>query len=245
MKKIFWILGIGLVLIGLGLFIFIKKADTPLPTNGRTGIAADELAKKMELVIHKTAWDSTRYVRWQFRTGTNYLWDKQDQRVAVVWDDNKVILHTPTQQGDVYVSGQPVTDPATKAKLVKKAWSQFANDSFWLCAPMKAFDPGTTRYVVDMPDGSQGLLVTYSSGGVTPGDSYLWHLDNNYLPKAWQMWVSIIPVGGLLFTWENWTADDDKLPRIAQAHESSMLGVPIQALSFPYYAEGEDPFANR
>jgi hypothetical protein len=243
MKKILWIVGIGVALLGLGLYIFIKSADTPLPTHGRTGTEADELARKMEVAVHKTAWDSTRYVRWQFRTGTDYLWDKQDQRVAVVWGDTKVILHTPTRQGDAFVGGQLVSDSAEKAKLLKKAWAQFANDSFWLCAPMKAFDPGTTRSVVDMPDGSQGLLVTYRSGGVTPGDSYLWHLDDQYLPIAWQMWVSIIPVGGLTFTWEDWTPGDDGQPRIARTHEGSAFGVPIKGLSFPVFAEGEDPFA--
>jgi hypothetical protein len=70
-------------------------------------------------------------------------------------------------------------------------------------APYKVRDPGTERKVVNTKMG-KGLLVTYTSGGVTPGDSYLWILDQNNRPVKWKMWVSIIPLGGLEFTWEDW-----------------------------------------
>jgi hypothetical protein len=53
-----------------------------------------------------------------------------------------------------------------------------------------------------MQDNQEALLITYASGGSTPGDSYMWFVDQNYRPKAWRMWVSIIPVGGLETTWE-------------------------------------------
>lgn len=241
MKKVIKITIIGIVLLVFTLFILIKVTDAPLPLPDQEGAQADTLARKMEMAVNKAAWDSTRYVRWQFRTGTDYLWDKHAERVAVVWDEYKVILHTDTQQGDVYAAGKKVTDDATRSQLLQKAWAQFANDSFWLCAPMKAFDPGTKRSIVNLPDGSQGLLVTYQSGGVTPGDSYLWHLDEAHLPKAWQMWVNIIPVGGLMFTWEDWTNGEKGQPRIAQAHESRWFGVPIQGLSFPVFSPSARP----
>jgi hypothetical protein len=44
---------------------------------------------------------------------------------------------------------------------------------------------------VSMQD-NQALLITYASGS-TPGDSYMWFVDQNYRPKAWRMW-GIIPV---------------------------------------------------
>ena len=87
--------------------------------------------------------------------------------------------------------------------MVKTAIDFFNNDSFWLAAPFKAFDPGTERSIVNLKDGRKGLMVTYTSGGTTPGDTYVWILDENDRPTAIKMWVQILPLGGMEFTWEN------------------------------------------
>ena len=233
---------LGLFLLGLIILAVIAgwSAHQPLPT-GESGPAADALARKMETAVNKMAWDSTRFVSWRFISGTTYLWDKDRQAALVEWGDNKVLLRTDDQSGKVFVSGVEVTDQAEKEKLLQKAWAQFANDSFWLCAPMKAFNPGTTREIVKLEDGRQGLLVRYSSGGVTPGDSYLWHLKEDGLPEAWQMWVQIIPIGGLKFTWEDWTSAPQ--PRIAQQHGGSLLDVPIADLEFPNLSASDNPLS--
>jgi hypothetical protein len=49
-------------------------------------------------------------------------------------------------------------------------------------------DEGTTRSLVKNEDKTNGLLVSYASGGVTPGDAYLWKLDANGLPQSYKMW---------------------------------------------------------
>lgn len=240
MKRILKYLGLfllGLIVLGV---IAGFVAHQPMP-QGESGPAADALARKMETAVNKAAWDSTRFVSWRFISGTTYLWDKDRQAVLVEWGDNKVYLKTTDQSGKAFKNGVEVKDAEEKKKMLENAWSQFANDSFWLCAPMKAFNPGTSREVVALEDGSQGLLVRYSSGGVTPGDSYLWHLDESGLPKAWQMWVQIIPVGGLKFTWEDWT--NEPQPRIAQTHGGSLLDVPIHDLEFPTFSAGKNPLS--
>jgi hypothetical protein len=91
-----------------------------------------------------------------------------------------------------------------KLELIEKAWAKWCNDSFWMFAPYKAFDLGTARSVVEDPDAKYGLMVKYETGGVTPGDSYLWLLDENYIPTGYKMWAKIIPVGGTYFSWEDW-----------------------------------------
>ena len=88
--------------------------------------------------------------------------------------------------------------------IVEKALAYFNNDSFWLVAPSKVFDAGTTRSIVVLEDGTEGLLITYNSGGTTPGDSYLWKLNPNGFPNSYKMWVKIIPIGGLEATWDDW-----------------------------------------
>lgn len=224
------------LLVVIGGFI----AHQPLPTGGKTGPEADALARKMEAVVNKPAWDQTRFVSWEFRTGTTYLWDKVATAVSVAWGDNLVLLRTTDRSGMAYHQGQEVTDAAAKQKLLEQAWEKFANDSFWLCAPMKAFDPGTSREIYTQKDGTEALLVHYSSGGVTPGDSYLWLLDTNGRPRAWQLWVSTIPIGGLTFTWEDWTGGG-ALPQLALDHKNAILDVPILDLRFPTFTDAENP----
>jgi len=194
----------------------------------------------MEAAVNESAWDQTRFVSWKFRTGTTYLWDKAEQVVRVEWGDYQVLLRTTDRTGLVYEEGQEVKNKAEKQKRLEEAWGKFANDSFWLCAPMKVFDPGTSRKICIQEDGTEALLVHYSSGGVTPGDSYLWLLDSTGRPRAWQMWVGIIPVGGLTFTWEDWTGGG-ALPQVALLHQSAILDVPILDLRFPAYTDAENP----
>ncbi|MCB0635179.1 MAG: hypothetical protein KDC54_01100 [Lewinella sp.] len=217
----------------------------PRPESGPSP-AADALARHMQHAIGVEAWRGVRWVNWTFRTGTRYLWDKENDLVEVQWGDHRVVLHTPTRSGIAYSDGREVTDEATKAALLDKAWEQFANDSFWLIAPFKAFDPGTQRSVVTLGDGSKGLLVEYLRGGVTPGDAYLWLLDEDDRPRAWQMWVSILPIGGLTFSWENWQTFGAGV-QIAQDHRGLGVNVTIRDLQLdegiPAIAAGENPLS--
>ena len=133
----------------------------------------------------------------------NYLWDKEQNIVQVNWGDNEVILNTKSKDAKVLVKGALV-EGKQKEKLKNKAWSYFCNDSFWLNPISKAFDPGTERSLVTLKDDRKGLKVKYTGGGVTPGDSYVWLLDENNKPVAWKMWVKILPIGGIENTWEGW-----------------------------------------
>lgn len=243
MRKVLKWAGIALggLLIVMVVAAFI--AHKPLPT-GKAGPEADRLAQQMLAAIDKQAWDSTRYVRWAFPGGHRYVWDKFRQNVQVEWGENKVILHTPTQSGKAWQNGKEQQGGSAE-KLLKKAWAFFCNDSFWLNAPAKAFDPGTTREIVEAEGGNQALLVRYSSGGVTPGDAYLWRLDEEGLPVNWQMWVSVIPIGGLKASWEGWTTLETGA-RLATRHRIGPLTLEISGLSggnnLQAIGLGQDPF---
>ena len=104
----------------------------------------------------------------------------------------------------------------------------------------------TRGMLVDLEDGSKGLLIHYSSGGVTPGDSYLWILDENGRPVKWKMWVGILPIGGLEASWGEWKT----MPtgwQVATQHEIGSYTLIISDLkagnSWESIGFKEDPFA--
>lgn len=242
MKKIFKWIGIVLGMLILGIVVIGLVSNEPKP-QGTTGPAADALARKMEQAINKAAWDSTRYVQWTFAGRNSFIWDRERELVQVNYGKTKVLLRLANQTGIVFEDGKQLDKEAAKGEL-EKAWAFFCNDSFWLNAPAKAFDAGTERAIVPLENGEEGLMITYNAGGVTPGDSYLWILDKNGLPKSWKMWVSIIPIGGGEFSWEAWETLSTGA-KVATLHKG-MLELPITDLeggqTFEALGLEEDPF---
>ena len=244
MKILKWLLGIIGVLAVIGLIAFMVMSES-LPT-GEQGPAADALANKVLTAINKDAWDKTGVIQWSFPGGHDFVWDKNRHLTEVKWGNNRALINLKTVKGKAYTDGKEVTGAAGEA-LVEEAWKYWCNDSFWLNAPSKVFDGGTERRVVNLDDGSQGLLITYKGGGATPGDSYLWILDENGLPNSYKMWVSIIPLGGVSATWDDWTT----LPtgaKIATNHDLSIGGMKIPitnikaAATLEEFGFSEDPF---
>lgn len=202
MKKTLRIIGIFLLSFILLLIIGFLVVDEKLP-EGEWSPEADLMAEQMLAALNKDAWDNTDAVSWTFTGIHDYDWDRENNVVTVMWDDNEVALQPAFKTG-IVANGQDYTGTEVK-ELVNTSWNFFNNDSFWLCAPYKVFDPGTERSIVTLNDGRKGLKITYTSGGTTPGDSYVWILGDDYKPVAIKMWVSILPIGGIEFTWENYT----------------------------------------
>jgi hypothetical protein len=223
MKKFFKILGIIILLLVAVIGGLLFKAHEKLPI-GIKGEKAEALAKKMIQAVNKTAWDSTAFVSWSSRSGYSHLWDKQRNLAQVEWKNNRVLLDVHNKSGKAWENQQAVTDAKLSQELIEKAYKSFINDAFWLNPIVKIFDEGTERSLVTQPDGSEALLVSYASGGVTPGDAYLWKVDAQGLPTAWQLWVKIIPIGGVEFSWEDWVT----LPsgaKIAVGHKEKSMGL--------------------
>lgn len=204
LRRIGKIVGIAIFVLASVLLCSYLFVNEKLP-QGNQSTAADSLAKKMLRAVNHEAYKNTRYLEWTFPGGHHYKWDKQEHLVHVSWKEHVVHLNTKEPKQSIVLSkGEILDDDAAKLKIVEKAIRYFNNDSFWLVAPHKVFDPGTERRIVLNENGEPALLVTYTSGGSTPGDSYLWILDDSGLPKAFKLWVSILPVGGLEATWEGW-----------------------------------------
>ena len=245
MKRFLRISGSVIAFVLLVLTVIWWMADEKEP-KGSSGEAADLMAQKMMAAVNKPAWDSTAYVQWTFRGEHAFLWDKERHIVQVDWEPYRVLLDINNIKGKAYQEDKEL--PAEQAKpLVMEAWEYFCNDSFWLNAVVKAFDPGTERSLVTLKDGRQGLKVAYSQGGVTPGDSYVWILDENHRPTSWKMWVSIIPVDGMEFTWDKWDTLSTG-PVVSTFHQSSILDLDISEVkaggSYEEFGLEEDPFGS-
>ncbi|MBT9189340.1 hypothetical protein [Zobellia russellii] len=207
-KRILKVVGKGILilsailLIGFGIVYLIY--NKPLP-KGISGTEADALAEKMLKAANNEAYKNTNYLEWSFANGAHsYKWDKINGEVDVKWDAYRILLNLKHPNKSKVFENEAEVIGNSRKELITKAEGYFNNDSFWLVAPFKVFDQGTQRSVVHLKDGTKALMITYSSGGSTPGDSYLWHLGPNGLPESYQMWVSIIPIGGLKATWDDW-----------------------------------------
>ena len=208
-----------LILLAVGWFraqSYELPALTPSPE-------ADSLARAMMKSVNHEAWLDTGAVTWTFRGQHVHLWDRDRQLARVAWTDDgptlvEVFLDLDSRDGIVLVAktdseghGADLAPPDAQeqAKRLRQAWEFWVNDSFWLNPIAKVFDAGTTRGLVapeagEFDDDLRGLLVSYASGGVTPGDSYLWLVGADDRPVAWRMWTQILPIQGLETSWEGW-----------------------------------------
>lgn len=232
-------------LIAVALVALALLLRHPMPT-GTPGPEADALAHRIASAVGDDAWKRTGAVRFSFGGRNHYLWDRTRELARVRFGDVEVLLDPNAKRGRA-TRGGAVVDGAAGQKLVDAAWRRFINDTFWLHPFGKLFDPGVTRALITDDRGKPALLVTFSSGGATPGDSYALFVDDEGLPRAWRMWVSVLPVGGLETSWEQWVT----LPTGARAatrhgvgsYGKTMIEDLAAAPTLAELAPGPDPFA--
>ncbi|RLJ60898.1 hypothetical protein CLV86_2747 [Lacinutrix venerupis] len=207
-------------------FLYFKYNEA-LPVGKEAG--SETLALKMLNALNYEAYKSTDYIEWTFKKRHHFKWNKAENTCEVYWKNYKVNLDLNDSSKSEVFKNDTKTEGENSKELIEKAISYFNNDSFWLVAPYKVFDDGTQRTIVTLENGEEALLVTYNSGGSTPGDSYLWHLDNTGKPKSFQMWTSILPIDGLEATWNDWTTTKTgaMLPTF---HKFMILGIEIEGI---------------
>ena len=180
----------------------LKLASDPRPV-GSPGEEAEQRANTFETAMGLDAWARTGAVTWTFAGRNTHLWDRERGLARVEMGNTLALVDLGKVDGRAYRNGEELQGDARLA-AIKKAYAAWINDSFWLNPLAKLRDEGVTRTAVDW-EGEKGLGISYGSGGLTPGDMYLWLPGGpDGLPGMWRMWVSIIPVGGLSTTWEGW-----------------------------------------
>ncbi len=209
-------------LLFFGYIYFKYHEDVPVGIEGK---AADDLAHKMLDALNYEAYQKTKIIEWTFKRKHHYKWDKANNMCTVFWKEYKVDLHLkfPERSKASIHSFNVVGEQ--KETLVKTALEYFNNDSFWLVAPYKVFDEGVKRSLVKV-DGNDALLVTYTLGGTTPGDSYLWQFDATGKPISFRMWTDLLPMNGLEASWTDWTTTESgaQLPSL---HKILFMGLEI------------------
>lgn len=210
-----------LLLIGVVLKISFNE-DVP---QGVSGAPADELGYKMLEAVNHKEYTQAQEISWTFRGKNNYRWKPQQNLVDVYWDDYRVSYQTFFPNISFAFKGSQKLEGDARDKAIAYAQKNFNNDSFWVVAPHKIFDAGTKRQLIK-EDGKEMLLVTYASGGTTPGDSYLWELDKNYVPTSYKIWASIIPLDGVKATWGDWKMTAGGFP-LAQKHSIYGIEIPV------------------
>lgn len=218
--------------------------DTAI-TEKDTGPIADSLAQKIMKATAYDAWQETAVVGWTFAGQNKHIWDRERKYSRVEWGKTVVVFDHNTKQGKAWKDGENV-EGEELVKLIDEAWNSWANDSFWLNPFEKLYDEGTERAYVKTEGGNDALLITYTSGGNTPGDSYLWITDETGRPIAVKMWVSIIPIKGIKFSWEDWQTLETGA-KAAGLHKLSFIELKlteIKAASSIVDFSEDDPFSS-
>jgi len=152
---------------------------------------ADSVAYRLLEAHGADAFASAPYLRFNFAVETpegtqviaRHLWDRTTGDYRVEWqagpDSSYVALVNirdvtdGVPAGAAYLNGTQL-DGAAAQEAREEAYGRYINDTYWLLAPLKPFDPGVNRtYLPDSSTAEQDVLhLTFGDVGLTPGDEY-------------------------------------------------------------------------
>ena len=167
---------------------------------------ADKIGKELiESLGGTSAWDKSRELRFDFVVENegkvagrrSHAWDRYTGDYRLTGTDPSgapyaVYFNVNTKQGKVYVNGKSAEGEEAD-KLLKGAYARYINDTYWLLAPWKVFDPGvnlTYEGEKPCPKGGSCDILKLSFGenvGMTPKDVYwLWVTRDGRKMIQWQ-----------------------------------------------------------
>lgn len=152
---------------------------------------ADSVAYRMLKSHGADAWASAPYLRFNFGVETpngtqviaRHLWNRKTGTYRVEWSNgpdtsyvaivNVREVQDGVPSGTAFMNGTELTGSADE-NARKQAYGRFVNDTYWLLAPLKAFDPGVRRtYLPDSSSSEHDVIrLSFRDVGLTPGDQY-------------------------------------------------------------------------
>ncbi len=224
----------------LGALATVSWRESP-PSSVGDGEA---LARTIEKRVGLEAYSGLSAVSFYFvPAGRSHFRDLKRGLVEVTFASGShqfVVQYDSAGRSIVYKNRVKITG-AEAERAHAQAVSFHINDYFWFNPFVQFRSPGAKLGKTESGD----LLVHYESGGVTPGDTYLIRTDESGRPVEWRLWVSVLPLKGLRFSFEDWT---DIAPGVSVAlmHKSTFKNVEIRDVkAFPAYPdrENKDRFA--
>ncbi|MFZ5629258.1 MAG: hypothetical protein ACOY5B_09045 [Spirochaetota bacterium] len=191
------------------------SACSSLP-KGTPGPRAEELAQKMLAGADFEKWQATAAVSFTFRGGDKIFWDRKRKLTEVVIKKKLVQFSEVSGKSICFEEERRVTDDC--AEMTQTAIKRFYNHTFWLNPAFHISSPGAERALV----GDQQLLVSFRSGGATPGDAYLFTLDEEGKIAEMRMWVSVLPIKGARAVFSNYVKSQTGV-RVALNHDVASL----------------------
>jgi hypothetical protein len=209
-----------------------------MPT-GQPGAAAEKLAAKMQEAAAYKEWQNIQAATFVFRGDDRVFWDKRRKLVEIKSKSNLVQFSELTGKSLCFDGERRILEGCEE--LTQAAIKKYYNHTFWINPAFHIMSPGTARELVD----GTKLLVRYASGGSTPGDTYLFTLDDEGKITEMQMWVSILMIKGIRASFSDYQ-EVSKGIRVARHHKvGGLASVDLSDLQFfPVYPEasGTDRF---
>ena len=188
------------------------------------------------------AWEKARQFQFDFvvvKDGKpvahfSHVWDRYtgDYRLSGVDKAGApftVYFNVNTKAGQAMVNGQPA-DAEKQKQLLENAYGRFINDTYWLLAPWKIFDPGVHRsYDGEKPCPGGGtcdvLKLSFDDVGMTPKDVYwLWITRDGRHMVQWQYVLAGASEPPTTAAWKDW----QKMGGLSLSMDKPMVGEPFE-----------------
>lgn len=216
-KRISFLLALAILLGDLG--TVAGEENPAAPGFNTAGSDAEAIAIADQVMVAmggRSAWDSTRFLTWNFFGRRRHFWDKQsgDIRVdGVGREDGKpylILMNLYTEQGRAWRDGSELSGEEL-AELLDLGEAAWINDSYWVFMPYKLKDSGVTlrsmgRGAMQDGGGARILQLTFEEVGRTPENKYLVYVaDDSGLVEQWDYYQSASDAEPRFqIPWGNW-----------------------------------------